>query len=479
MNKQKTTPHVMKGLLVVTFLSANLMGYAQQSMSLKQAINYAYEHTAKVQNALLEEKITDLKVKEFAGAGLPQIKASADLKYFPNVPTQVLPNFIAPATVGALAGLVQSGALNPSIVNNPATLAAMADPSNYPNIAAQFGTHWNTSVGANASWLIVDASYLLAKQAQKELTKLLMFNTSRTKTETAQQVALAYYMVLINQKRLDLLQANIERLDKTLKDTKAANVQGFIEKLDVDRLQIAFNNLKTEQTKIVEMVGLTSQVLKFQIGMDINQSLILTDTLNEKELMNGNLAQTTYNVNNRLEIIMLNKQMELTRLQLKAREWAWVPNVVAIGNYSVAHYSNKFDFYNKAKYYPTSLLGVSIGATIFDGNQNKYKKQQVRLQLQQNQNDLLGLKNAFQLELENTRTSLKNALLSIQSQKENMELAAEVVRVTKIKYQQGVGSNLEVLSAETALKEAQTNYLNALYDTYIAKVNFDKATGNL
>ncbi len=470
--------HKKQWLAVALLLSVSGV-QAQNAFSLKQAIQYAYDHTAKVQNAVLEQKITDAKVKEFAGAGLPQVKANADMKYFPDVPTQVLPNFIAPATVGALAGLVQSGALSPSIIQNPATLAAMADPKNYESIAAQFGTSWNTSYGATASWLVADASYFLAKQAQKEVTKLMAYNTQRTKIETAEQVSKAYYMVLISQKRLGLLQANIDRLEKILNDTKAYNKQGFVEQLDVDRLQIAYTNLLTEQTKISEMVSLTGSLLKFQIGMDITQPLTLTDSLDDDQLLKADLIQTNYNPSNRLEMVMLNKQIELTRLQLKAREWAWMPNLVAIGSYSFSHYSNDFDFFKRVKYYPTSVVGVSMGATLFDGNQNKYKKQQVRLQIQQNQNDLMNLKNAFQLELENARTSLKNALLSIQSQKENMQLAAEVVRVTKIKYQQGVGSNLEVMTAETALKEAQTNYLSALYDAYIAKVNFEKATGTL
>jgi outer membrane protein TolC len=453
---------------------------AQPAFTLKQAIQYAYEHTSKVQNALLEEKITTAKVKEFAGIGMPQVKASADMKYFPNVPTQVIPNFIAPATVGAIGGLVQSGALSPSIINNPALLAAGADPKNYPALAAQFGTSYNTSLGANVSWLVADASYFLAKQAQKELDKLMQFNTQRTKIETAEQVSKAYYTALISQKKLTVLQANIDRLSLLLKDTKEYNKQGFIEKLDVDRLQVSFNNLQTEQTKIVEMVALTSAVLKFQMGFDIQQPMIMSDSINEKELFDEQLAQTSFNTNNRLEIMMLNKQIELTRLQLKAREWAWLPNLVAIGSYSTNHYSNEVDFFkHKSKYYPTSLLGVSIGATVFDGNQNKFKKQQVRLQIQQTQNDVVNIKNAFELEIANAKVTLKSAILSIQSQKANMTLAEEIVRVTKIKYQQGVGSNLEVVSAETALKEAQTNYLAALYDAYVAKVNFEKATGTL
>ena len=60
-----------------------------------------------------------------------------------------------------------------------------------------------------------------------------------------------------------------------------------------------------------------------------------------------------------------------------------------------------------------------------------------------------------------------------------MELAKEVLRVTKIKYEQGVGSSIEVTIAETSLKESQNNYIYALYELLINKVNVDRALGKI
>ena len=74
---------------------------------------------------------------------------------------------------------------------------------------------------------------------------------------------------------------------------------------------------------------------------------------------------------------------------------------------------------------------------------------------------------------------LQNASVSLENQKKNIALAEEVYRVTKYKYDQGVGTNLEVVTAESALKEAQVNYYNALFDAIVAKIDFDKANGNL
>jgi outer membrane protein TolC len=120
-----------------------------------------------------------------------------------------------------------------------------------------------------------------------------------------------------------------------------------------------------------------------------------------------------------------------------------------------------------------------VNATLFDGLQNHYKMDQIRLQIQQAKNTREQAENGLQLEALNARTTLSNALLSVQSQKSNLVMAEDVARVTKIKYQQGVGSSLEVMNAETSLKEAQTNYLSALYDAYMAGVTYKKAMGSL
>jgi outer membrane protein TolC len=79
----------------------------------------------------------------------------------------------------------------------------------------------------------------------------------------------------------------------------------------------------------------------------------------------------------------------------------------------------------------------------------------------------------------NAQTSLQNSLKTLAEQKKNVELATEVSRVTRIKYEQGVGSNLEVVTAESELKNAQVAYLNNLYEALIARTDFEKASGNI
>ena len=74
---------------------------------------------------------------------------------------------------------------------------------------------------------------------------------------------------------------------------------------------------------------------------------------------------------------------------------------------------------------------------------------------------------------------MRSAITTMDSQKRNIALAEQVYRTTKLKYEQGLGSNQEIYNAETELKVAQNNYYSSLYDAISAKIDYLKATGKL
>ncbi len=420
---------------------------AQSTFSLQQAIDYAMKNSSTIKNAILDEKITDAKVKEFIGLGLPQITGTAN-----TMDNYLKPLFVIPA----------------NSFGNPTT--------EYLRV----GQTYSTQAGLAANWLLLDATFLIGKTAQKEVLKLTKYSTDRSRIDVAEQVSKAYYNVLVGNKRVELLDANVERLQQLLAEEQEYNKQGFIEKLDLQRLSISLNNLKTEQFKAHELLELGKSLLKFQMGFNVNQIISLTDTISDAELKNATLAEAPLNYDDRIETKLLKKQEDLNKLNLKRYQYGALPNLATFGQFNTNHYSDDFDFYkHSAPYFTSGLVGLQVNVTFWNGGQTHYHKEQIKLQIQQNENDLLNLKNALDLQLSNSKITLKNSLLTIQSQKENLDLATEVVRISKIKYQQGVGSNLEVLDAETSLKEAQTNYFGALYDAYIAKVDYEKAKGTL
>lgn len=442
-------------LLVLHFIFASFV-FSQEnsnnpshSFSLQQAIDYASQNHVSIQNADLDEKIAKNKLREITAIGFPQISGSIDVKDFVEIPTSLIPGEF----FGAPAGTY---------------------------LPVQFGTQYNASASINFSQLLFDGSYIVGLQASKVYLELTKKASTRSKIETTAAVTKAYYAVLVNEERKKLLDANIERIKKLVDDTKLLNENGYVEKIDVDRLTLTYNNLLTEKEKINSLVQLTYALLKFQMGMEQKTELILADKLANISFVSDSISTNNFDYNSRIEYSLVQTQLKLSALDLKRHKMSYLPSIILYGSFSQQAQRNEFNFFDASEdWYPTSIIGLQANIPIFDGLQKNFRIQQAKLSVEKSKNDLFMVQQGIDLELESTYTTLQNSIISLSTQKKNIELAEEVYRVSKIKYESGVGTNLEVLNAETSLKESQVNYFNALYDALLSKVDYEKAKGSL
>ena len=434
-------------LLSFTFNIKAQTSAEEFKFSLQQCIDYALSHQSSYLNAQIDEEISKRKVQEILGLSMPQISASGGLNDYIEIPTSLLPGEV----FGAPAGTY---------------------------IPVKFGTQYSANGGLEVGQLIADGQYFVAIQATKALKEFTSKSTQRTKIETITTVTKAYYNALIADKRIELLNSNVDRISKLASDSKIMYDNGFIEQLDLDRINITFTNLKTEQDKISKLVNLSKYLLMYQMGMDVNSKLTLTDTL--KPMNFESVLTGSFNPQDRIEMQLLNTAESLYKLDVKRYKVAYFPSIYAFGSYSYQAQSNEFNLFGSGqKWYPTGIVGLKISVPIFDGLQKTRKIQQVNLNLQKNSNDQLNLTNGLTLQYMNAKTQLQNATQSLQSQDDNMKLAERVYNTTKSKYEQGVGSNTDLLNAQSALKESQTNYLSALYDAMIAQTDYLNATGQI
>jgi outer membrane protein len=175
---------------------------------------------------------------------------------------------------------------------------------------------------------------------------------------------------------------------------------------------------------------------------------------------------------------LLQTQKKLNELDVKRYKSLFLPSLAAFGSSTQNFQADNFgDLYDRR--FPTTVIGLRLSVPIFSGGQKLYDLRNAKLESLKTDNNLINLANSIDLEVSQARTTYLNGQKSLENQKRNMDLAKEVLRVTKVKYDQGVGSSLEVTTAETSLKEAQNNYINALYDMLINRVNLDKALGNI
>jgi outer membrane protein len=269
------------------------------------------------------------------------------------------------------------------------------------------------------------------------------------------------------------------RMQKLVSDTKALHENGFVEYLDLQRVVVANNNIVSEQKMMRRLTDLSMDVLKFQMGMNRDNQIEISGSVELKNLSDG-LLNETENPAGRIEYELLKSQKQFSSFNYKNERFSVLPSVSGFGVLNTQAQRNEFNFFDPSgKWYPMSLVGFRVSIPVMDGFQRHNRAQKARLELLKIDNNLDLFNKSYQLELKSAKAALANGLDVLNHQKENMNLALEIYNLTKIKYEQGVGSNLELISAETSLKAAEAAYFAALFEAYGASVDLKKALGKL
>ena len=473
----------MKHILIIMLACGfALKGFAQQvatdtqryNFSIQDCVNYAYTHQHDVKNANLDVTSADYHVKEIIGQGLPQLSGSASFQDYIKTPSIIIPDFISAPIYGILNG---------EKVKNSSTgdvISATPPPSNGPPNSTSFSQKYNANVGLAISQILFDPNYIVGLQGRKTYKELYARSFTRTKIETSVNITKAYYQVLVSVEQLKLLAANIAQLKQQLDETVARNKQGFVEKIDVDRLTVQYNSQVTRQENTIRLLTLNYQLLKFQMGMPVERELALRDKLEDVkiEASSADAANDTTIYRNRIEYNLLETQKKLYGYDLKSKKGQFLPKLTANASVASAYQDNSFGKLFTTSY-PTSYIGLSLTVPLFTGFQHLNQVKQSQITVLKAQNDLDDMKNTVNLQVNQARISYINGLQTLNDQKKNMALAEEVLRVSKIKYQQGVGSSIEVTQAQTAVQDADNSYIQGLYDALVSKVDLDKAYGRI
>lgn len=432
------------------FLLGSLVANAQ-SFSLKQAVDYAITHQVQVKNSQIDLQNASAKISEIKAMGLPQVNGSLALTN----------------------NIVLQRVFIPARIFNPAAPEGEL-------IAAKFGVENSGFANVTLSQLVFDGTYLLGLKASSVYKDLAVKSLTQSKQQVAENVTKAYYGILVNEKRLGLLSLNVARLDTLLKETRALNKQGFVEKIDVQRLDVQANNLRTELENVLRLQELSISLLKFQMSYPMDEPIRLSETLDQVELSTFNLnLKGEFSYANRIEYSILQTQENLAELDVKSIKAGYLPRLLLNANYGYNAGANAFGDLMTKQWFDNSAITVALQIPIFDGYSKKYKAIQSQNNLQKVRQSFDLLKSSIDMQRSQAKITLKNALESMKEQKANLDLANEISRVTRVKYQNGVGSNLEVLNAESSIKESQANYFTALYNALIAKVEVEKANGTL
>lgn len=456
-------------LLSLQAISQQSQAPAKHEFSVQQCIDYAEKNNAAVKNALLDIKIQQQQNRGITASAYPQLNGSFNTQYNPNVTVQTFPNFIAAATYGVLeAEGVKNGSGDP-----------IKSPNDFGFIEAAFGTKWTANAGVTLSQILFDGQVFVGLQARKTSIDYRTEAAELTKEQIRTNISKIYYQLSVSKVQVQLIDANIARADKLLNDSRELYKNGFAEKLDVDRASVQLTNLQSQKQTTINTISNGYLGLKLLMGMPVSDSLVLTDSITAESIQQGLLNEGNYKYDDRPDYRVLSLSGKLQEYNVRRYKLSKIPTASLNAGYSKLAQANNFPLFSGAPWFSSSYIGVTVNVPIFGGFAKDAQVKQAQLELQQTQNNLDYLKLQIDQEVDSSITSFNNAVINLNSQQKNLDLATQVYDLTKKKYESGLASTTDIANAQADLTAAQSNYIIALYSAAIAKIDYLKATGKL
>lgn len=443
-------------VLAIVMVSFTLSLFAQETtkFSIKEAVAYAKKNNLTLQSTKLEEDIANQKVKETLAIGLPQINGGVSYTNNIQIATQRLPNFIN-------AGLPPGSPQGPEFID------------------AQFGVSNSLTASVQLNQLIFDGTYFLGLKAAKEFVKISEYQVRQSEIDVEINTIKAYYAVLMAERRIELVNSNIQGLDSSLYTLKALANEGFAESVDTSRVALSLSNLSIQKAALEDQRKMMLNILKLQMGYPMDKDIELTESTNSlTTALKPVDVSGKGSINSRNEYKLLDQQVKLGILDKKRYQMGYVPTLSGF----LSHQQNTFAEEGKLSqlgdpWFPGTSWGLSLNVPIFSGFMRKSQIKQADLRLQQYKFNLNQFEQAYQNEVFTAQTNYLRAVDNYQLQKKNVDLANEIRRIAKIKFQEGLGTSLEYTTAETESNTAEANNIIALYELMIAELEYKKATG--
>ena len=428
----------MRLFYIILFIGAISSANAQNDtlpqthyLSLNDTREYAVANNYQNQNAEIDIQAAKRKIWETTAIGLPQVDGSVNYNNSLKIPTTLLPG---------------------EIVGQPGE-----------QIPVQFGQQHSLNWGITANQLIFSGEYIVGLQASRIFLELSKRSYTKSSIMIKETVTKSYYLVLIAEESKKILEETNTNFENLLKEIEESHRLGFVEDIDVDQLRLTKQNNDNSIIAVTNQVSLSYRLLKYQLGIDFEDEIRLSDSLEYfiDNLDFNRLLAEDFNLNQNIDYQLIQTQEGLSILDLKREKSLFLPQLSAFYTYSENAYNNEFsDLFST--WYPTSILGLKVTIPIFSSGMRISKVQQKQLELKKVQNSKLELEQGLMLQLEQLRTNFTDVKLVYDNEKWNMELSQRINNKTEIKYKQGMASANDLMLTQNQYLMSLNNYYQAM-----------------
>ncbi len=435
-----TLPGLIPGLMA--------QGASGEAMSMRDCVAYALEHAPAVRRADLEARRSILQVEQQRREALPELNLSSRLRY----------NFARPVDIAP------GGLFDETDADRP----------------IRFGKAIEAGLGLELNYPLYDKSLFTGKDAPRKVEAVSALQRERSRDETAWEVVQTYLQAMLVREKEQLLLANLDRVGSLQDLTRRQVDNGFAKPSALDRLQVARKNLEVQQQNLELQYDQLIEVLKYRMAMPFNETLTLADSLAMEMPTPGPLEMADSVLARRSEIQLLELQGDLKAIQLERIRAEASPDLYLWGGVNLSAWGDTPSEWIDATYwYGASFLGLRLDYPLLDAPSRRTRIELARLDQDLAEVELAFTKRSLKLQHDAALTKLQVNRNELESLRENRALAESLFELTRKEYQEGMTPIMDLLSAETAMREAQSNYLAALLELRRSELEWLYTRGEL
>jgi outer membrane protein len=437
---------ILIALLHYSVLSAQKQQDSLPShMTLSACTRYALTHQPLVNQSLVGEDINERDIRIAMSGWFPQVNLNANLQHWIELPTAFFADASTPLA---------------------------------PKRAVSTGLYNTSAAVFSANQAIYDPGLVLAGRTARDVRALSHENTENTRINTVVEVSRAFYDILITEEQLDVLNEDIQRLERNYQDAYSLYQNGLTDKIDWQRTSIMLNNTRAEKRSTDEAVHAKYSFLKQLMGVPPGKDFTISYDSSAMVNESGFDTLKQLNYEQRIEFRIARTNMKIQDAEIGYYKWSFLPSVSAFYNYNFSWQNDDISVLYKSNY-PNSLVGLTLSLPVFQGTKRWQNLRKANLQYKNLELGTEYLKSQLSTEYSQALATYKGTLSELAADRTNVEIARSIYNTVRLQYIKGIKAYLEVIVSETDLRTARLNYLNSLFRVLSCKLDLQKALGEI
>lgn len=442
-----------KSLLIVAFLAISEMCMAQvDTLSLKRCIALGIENNLSLHQQQENIRIAGIEQSENRHRLIPKIQGFANFTYN----------------------------INPATSLSDGTNISKLLEKDIPYMMGR-GLEFQSGAGIQFAMPLYNQTLYTSIQIADKIKEISEASYEKAKEDLTVEISKLYYLAQTTSKQIELIRLNIGRMESLKSITTAFYENDMALQVDVQRVDINLENLRTAQTNAEAMYEQQLNMLRYILDFAPETPIVLSALdadihFDDSHLLKG-LSSDLY------ELRLLEMESDVLQKQKRMVNQGYIPSLSLVGGTSWTAYTDKFKHYFHThptnKWYNHSYIGLQLNVPIFDGLEKRNKSQKIAVQYSKLQTAIEDTRKELQTQYRNSLNDWYNNVRNAERQQENYRLAENVYLVTSDQYKEGVASMSDLLQDEMRMTEAQNGYISALYKSMVSELSLLKLTGQL